>query len=407
MEFKGYEGSHRHPKRRKPVNHAQFCATSIQDSSFNRVSFLPAELITEILLRLPVKSLLQFRCVSKSWLASISSPEFVKTHLSVSANNKEYRRHRLMLRFDPPYCSLQECSFSSLLNESVTEAFDLDYPMKISNKFIWIVGSVNGLICLAIEDKQLFLWNPSIRKFKKLPDSRATMKADSFFMYGFGYDEIHDDYRVVVGFRSLGFFKVEIYSLNSDSWRSIDDFPSGVLSMKSGMLVNGKLHWANTAFQDLPSYNARGIISIDLANGKWGKVEQPCYGEGDFDSTLGVLGSDLSLFCNYQRIHADVWVWKEYGVKESWTKMFTINLPYDPVGYQCCPFFCMSNKGGILFQFGSTFMIYNPKDHSIRYSEITCYNAFYEADIFIESLVWPLFAKEPRMQQQRRLEKLR
>ncbi|MCE3214743.1 hypothetical protein HAX54_053209, partial [Datura stramonium] len=44
------------------------------------------------------------------------------------------------------------------------------------------------------------------------------------------------------------------------------------------------------------------------------------------------------------RIHADVWVWKEYGVKESWTKMFTINLPYDPVGYQCCPFFACQIK---------------------------------------------------------------
>uniref|UniRef100_A0A0V0GTQ4 Putative ovule protein n=1 Tax=Solanum chacoense TaxID=4108 RepID=A0A0V0GTQ4_SOLCH len=50
-------------------------------------------------------------------------------------------------------------------------------------------------------------------------------------------------------------------------------------------------------------------------------------------------------------------------------------------------------------------MIYNPKDDWIRYSEITCYNAFYEAYIFIESLVWPISTK-PRMQQQPRLENL-
>ncbi|KAM3356969.1 hypothetical protein P3S68_023683 [Capsicum galapagoense] len=50
-------------------------------------------------------------------------------------------------------------------------------------------------------------------------------------------------------------------------------------------------------------------------------------------------------------------------------------------------------------------MIYNPKNDSIRRSEITCYNAYFEAYIYFQSLVWPHFAKEPKMpQQQRRLE---
>ncbi|PHT39261.1 hypothetical protein CQW23_22834 [Capsicum baccatum] len=115
--------------------------------------------------------------------------------------------------------------------------------------------------------------------------------------------------------------------------------------MKAGVLVNRKLHWADTALLDRPSYKTWRVICIDLTDGKWGKVEQPCYGEGvDFDSTLGVLESDLSVFCNYHRIHADELVWKENGVKESWTKMFTIHLRYDPIGYQGCPIFCLPNK---------------------------------------------------------------
>ncbi|WMV28831.1 hypothetical protein MTR67_022216 [Solanum verrucosum] len=39
---------------------------------------LPEELIEAILVRVPVKYLLQFKCVSKYWLNLISSPEFVK-----------------------------------------------------------------------------------------------------------------------------------------------------------------------------------------------------------------------------------------------------------------------------------------------------------------------------------------
>jgi hypothetical protein len=48
----------------------------------------------------------------------------------------------------------------------------------------------------------LQLWNPSIRKFKELPP--AISEAQNFpFMYGFGYDPISDNYKVVVVFGDL------------------------------------------------------------------------------------------------------------------------------------------------------------------------------------------------------------
>ncbi|KAM7488734.1 hypothetical protein LguiB_026218 [Lonicera macranthoides] len=37
---------------------------------------IPDEIIDNILLRLPVKSLLRFKCVSKRWLSTISDPNF-------------------------------------------------------------------------------------------------------------------------------------------------------------------------------------------------------------------------------------------------------------------------------------------------------------------------------------------
>ncbi|KAK7259382.1 hypothetical protein RIF29_24989 [Crotalaria pallida] len=45
------------------------------------------DLIIEILSWLPVKSLLQFRCVCKTWKSLISNPNFVKLHLRRSARN--------------------------------------------------------------------------------------------------------------------------------------------------------------------------------------------------------------------------------------------------------------------------------------------------------------------------------
>ncbi|XP_059305625.1 F-box/kelch-repeat protein At3g23880-like [Lycium ferocissimum] len=434
------------PKQSKPTKGAQFSATSMQDSSF-KIPVLPVELIMEILLKIPVKSLLQFRCVSKSWLSLISSPEFIKTHLSISANNNnDYNHHRIMFRLVEPEFNLKDCSLKSLLYDSVTRSFDLDYPMKpphkpveivgsvnnsiptsvmgsgedrvdadltptLEGRKVEIVGSVNGLICLAIDKEGWFLWNPSLRKFKKLSDSGTTFSGRHYAMHGFGYDELHNDYKVVGISRILGsdnsrHVELKTCSLKSDSTRIIHDFHIGVQIDKCGVFVNGRLHWANNTSHRLRSYNGWDIICFDLADGKLGKVEKPSYGDGDFDFTPcpGALGSDLCLFCDNRGTQADVdiWVMKTYGVKESWTKIFTINRPKDHpagyLGYLFCPPFCMSNKGEVLCEFGATIMIYNPKDDSIRYAEVTNCEAFSDAAIYIESLVWPFCQKEPRMQ---------
>ena len=41
---------------------------------------LPDEIVLDILAKLPVKSLLRFRCVCKPWYSSIANPSFISTH---------------------------------------------------------------------------------------------------------------------------------------------------------------------------------------------------------------------------------------------------------------------------------------------------------------------------------------
>ncbi|KAF3646908.1 hypothetical protein FXO38_18926 [Capsicum annuum] len=249
---------------------------------------LPTELVTEILSRLTVKSLLKFKCVSKSWRALISSPEFVKTHLTISAHQRVVLTEvRDLFSFRDVQYILKDCSLNSLRNDPVTEALDL-------------------------------------------------VSDDCSFVYGFGYDEYNDDYKVVcVRHRFLileDHVVVKIYSLKSNSCSSMDDIPDVVRLIKPCKFVNGKLHWtgvlswANNIYGGF--HKDWNIVSIDLADEKWGEVEQPRYGEEDFSLNLEVLGSDLSVLSNcmknYTESHTEVWVMREYGVKESWTKMYTI-----------------------------------------------------------------------------------
>ena len=108
---------------------------------------------------------------------------------------------------------------------------------------------------------------------------------------------------------------------------------------------------------------------------------------------LGVLGNDLSMIYHPLTTHADVWVMKEYGVKESWTKMFNFKC----VGYSFFgPHFCMSSEGEILFKNGSNIIICNPKDDSMRFQEVTNCGQLVDAKLYIESLVWPFVVEHTR-----------
>ncbi|XP_059309983.1 uncharacterized protein LOC132061134 [Lycium ferocissimum] len=290
---------------------------------------LQPELITEILLRVPVKFLLKFRSVSKSWLALIISPEFIQEHFSVSADNKECTHHRLMMKVDQPNNNLKDCSLRSLLyDEFVIEASTFDIPGEIPVNLSGLWGS----------------------------------------MYNFNYQH-----------GSLPLLEVKVYSLKSDSWRSMEDFEDGVRFRNSGLFLNGKLHWTTSCgLGEHSPRGPRGIVSIDMVDEKWGK---------------------------------------EYGVKECWTKMYTIKCPSDLETCFLSPSCYMSKKGEILVVCGTYRMIhnqedtplvikkiYNPKDDSIRYAAVTNLRI---TEIYIESLVCPLPQNQPRIFQKRRLQMLR
>jgi hypothetical protein len=53
----------------------------------NPLQYLPHELIIQILLRLPVKSLLRFKCVCKLWLTLISDAHFANSHFQITATH--------------------------------------------------------------------------------------------------------------------------------------------------------------------------------------------------------------------------------------------------------------------------------------------------------------------------------
>ena len=215
-----------------------------------------------------------------------------------------------------------------------------------------IVGSCNGLLCL-FENRRgwnwgnvINLWNPSIRKFKRLPDSSLSGQYDQI-SNGFGYQSETNDYKVVkiyscpTGDIMQNSIVAEVYTLSSDSWRKVGISlrpkvaVSSTETCSSATFVSGALHWLgyfNTEFKDLQS--EKGILSFDVNNEKFGEIALPNrdtnYNKGL--ASIGLFKGKLAFitFGCYNILVLDVpcfiWVMGEYGVHESWNKLFSLQL---------------------------------------------------------------------------------
>ncbi|CAI9091170.1 OLC1v1026124C1 [Oldenlandia corymbosa var. corymbosa] len=374
-------------KRRIDCHDEQFpsSAPPNEEAKSLLIPNFPDELLVEILSRLPARSLGKFKCVSKSWLSLFSTPQFIKAHLAIASGLDDYSHRSLIFTVLPPNTSAHLKRCSAAISTGILEVTDIDYPMKSPDKSFWTVGACNGLVCVTVDEKYLFLWNPCTKKFKNLPDIDVELKHGFYMMYGFGYDELHDDYKVVrifCSFVGVAFeTEVNLYSLKNNSWSRIGDFKGGIPLMDSAHYVNGNLHWAASTGL------VWNIVSLDLAKLTYGEMERPSFEDCLDYWAIGVLGGCLSVLYEFAQKGVDVWVMKVYGDKDSWTKIVTVPYLDYPDKLGCSWPVCLLKNGEILLVIHSVLVLYCPKSKKFRwYPQI---NGLEEVSMFVESLISP------------------
>ncbi|VVA32468.1 PREDICTED: F-box [Prunus dulcis] len=216
--------------------------------------------------------------------------------------------------------------------ETYAKCLELNLPRHKSGSSFHIYGSCNGLLCISDNTmKRTYLWNPSIRKFKRLPKSLNRDKyrySIATIALGFGLDVGGNDYKVVrIASFSHGIC-VEVYSLRLDSWRIINALPpvtSDVWNEKWAYL-NGVVYWIVQEF----SPDWRDIISFDMENEVFQRIMLPDRLLTVTDSiSIRVLEKSLSLFHHRKdwdrgyRYYYDIWVL----AMDSWKMIRTIPLP--------------------------------------------------------------------------------
>jgi F-box interacting protein len=321
------------------------------------MSSLPQELITEILLRLPVKPLVRFQCVSQPWSALINDPDFIKMHLELSiVANREQTIIFLEDKLERP----QDCLLVPLNDDDqFGRALKIRQPLGDLKRSAQILTCCNGLVCIhnTRSENEIGIWNPLIRRYKKLPiepiDKPFVFYGKGFPFFAFGHDPINDDYkvmRIVMFFRQIRgsiqrVCELKIYSLRAHSWKRVEkEWPLELITRSTprSVSLNGAFYWLVTPWCG----SSETLLAFDLATEEFRKCTTSFNSApGNSNLVLAVLKGCICVSVNVYHTLVDVWVMNEYMVASSWTRLYTIVQGALPLPVEHCKPLVYSKDG--------------------------------------------------------------
>lgn len=328
---------------------------------------LPADIIREILLRLPVKTLLQFKCVCKHWCSLIGSQSFANEHFGHGSNQE-----RLLIRHFIP--NEERYAFALYDDEVCCAACAYEEPdhLQMPDTIAALMGPLNGVFCVVNIAGSIALLNPAMKQFKPIPslNPNAQPHLSSYDnLRGFGLDVVSGDYKLV----SLQYYWneetdaphypciVSVYSSGTNSWRHFEDVDlvnSSHCAYRSlcNTYLNGFYYW-------LMEFNNAdvSILAFDMASEKFLEIRLPdCIKSKEGDLT--VYGDSIALLsCDLDKIDkcVDIWVMEREGC---WIKSLTVGPFVDirwPLGFW--------KKNELLLETGTALLtLYNVSTKKLR-----------------------------------------
>lgn len=325
----------------------QQCTIMSKESAENCILFhlleLPAHIICDIISRLPLRSILRCRLVCKMLLHLLKDPYFSNTYLTTAPTLttnlilQDNIAKTGSLHFFTCHLSESTLSSCSSNDQSIRCSFsgelisvnkgNADFSFR--TKRLALIGSCNGLLCMyfnSSSDPFYGICNPILGEFLKVP--RLSAYADHS---GFGYCLRMKQYKVVSFMYSpidSSKMVAAVHTLGSDSWRrGTESAPSPKLKPFDPYL-NGAIHWITTS-----SRPSELICSFNLERERFGFIPPPSHFDAPYVGkvswiNIGVLKGCLCVCSTYEDVEFAVWAMREYGVQESWTKEFRIDVKF-------------------------------------------------------------------------------
>lgn len=362
-------------RKRRYQNHQQSTDSTTHPNHIS-LPLLPNDIIFfRILPLLPLLNVVRLRCVSKTWYTSLTHHHFLKLHCL---------HHHQIIMISYPKSSSNSHYYKSITFDH-TNSSTIIRTHTPPDPAAYMVGSCDGIILLhKIEygrQRRFFLWNPTTSTSIELPRRRrldlnyTTTSNHKVLLCGVGFDHIIKDYKILI--KLEGPRSPQIYSRKTNSWKTIcNDVPNvidqqddsnifvkpiervGVLK-GVGVFVSGFLHWSMLyRYKGAKGRSQVVILSFDLVEEEFRFVTMP-----KKSCSAPVCCLDGLLCVGYMGWeYCDLWVMKEYGVVESWTKLMRISCSMG--GLKIQPL-CVTHDGVILHETCSNkIVLYDPKAKS-------------------------------------------
>ncbi|XP_017250217.1 F-box/kelch-repeat protein At3g23880 isoform X2 [Daucus carota subsp. sativus] len=327
---------------------------------------LPVELLSEIFLKLPVRSLLACQCVCKSFDRLIKSPAFTASHVnhnSTSSTNTYCSVNILVIDED----FKDRCEQILINNEggSVISTSHVRQSNPLATN-ISVIGSCNGLFCAYLNifgepwASRIMLWNPVTRDNRFLPKPKIDAPHRQFFpVNAFGFVPESNEFKVVriVSYYTSGnielpspgdvfVMQAEVYKMSTDSWTvlnasaipcygpqhmflEIESFlPLKFNRPTRTLFLEGAFHWLAVNPKNVYDLCA-AVVAFDLEHEEF-KIISLLESHRILHSKKGqleIINDLLGLIVPHRPGFSpdfDVWVMNDYGSKESWTRMYCV-----------------------------------------------------------------------------------
>ncbi|KAM7465804.1 hypothetical protein LguiB_013366 [Lonicera macranthoides] len=207
------------------------------------------DMLTQILLHLPIASLLRFKSVSKHWLSLITNHAF---SLILLLNNAPPRPTGLFLQCSSRLIKQREFDFVPF-NTKKPPFRMLTFVEDPSG--IKVLQSCNGLLLCSSNrglDVQCrhYIYNPTINQFTTLPQPHYLSLINPQCTYATAVNlAFHPSksphYKVILVYTLLGiYYEMEIYSSETGLWKRTNESIRLQVNFRLGVFWNGAINWS-------------------------------------------------------------------------------------------------------------------------------------------------------------------
>ncbi|XP_047983405.1 putative F-box protein At3g10430 [Salvia hispanica] len=294
------------------------------------------DVVFEILLHLPVRSLLRFIAVHKSWYYIINSPDFRKLYNLRRKNNKDEEVYLCFISdFSRPQVSLNLLDNGKSL---MWYYFQHNDQRKFKYASVSVSGAVKGLVCISSPYVLgLAISNPFLGQLKNLPLPlcASTHRRQNLYAHhvGLGFDE---DYKVVQLLLCTvhSCLHANLYSARTNSWRELDRHQDLIIQKPiKSVCKNGSFaHWEGLTRTECKKI----ILSFDMKNEVFRTIKISGTGDQVLDNYFRSF-KDFTIFakgeCSFVILVMDKYKLKVYessgeGSEVIWNNVNNVSLYY-------------------------------------------------------------------------------